>query len=85
MYGKNQLLFFTFLVTTINIRITLCSLSIWFLTATGNNINSFFLFYRPSVGACPPHLQCERDLCKPGVEPAPQLRRAPGLDIQRGV
>lgn len=70
-------------VTTVNVGVTLYLLSIWLLTATGNNISSFL--HRPSVGARPPHLQCERDLGEPGVEPAPEHRGTPGPDIQRGV
>lgn len=51
---------------------------------------SFFWFYfdlfrRSSVCTRPPHLQCERDLRKPGVERTPELRRSPGPDLQRGV
>ncbi|KAG7237183.1 hypothetical protein INR49_032680 [Caranx melampygus] len=41
--------------------------------------------YRSSVGARPPHLQRERDLGEPGVEPAAEHGWTPGPDVQRGV
>lgn len=40
---------------------------------------------RPSDSTAPPHLQCQRDLGKPRVEPTAELRGTPGPHVQRDV